>query len=441
MRTCHILDVISYHRRRPLRIICTVTLVIALGTLAQAADAFVLKPLKPSGIYELGEKVGWTVSAAPGTSATGEFNYTLKKNAAEVILTGHLSASDGNATIETVLREPAMLLLDISSPGEKPTHQLAGAAVAPTQLQPVVPRPADFDSFWSEKIKWLHSIPEDAVLSPEDSGKPGVEYATIKLNNINKAHVYGQLAKPAREGKFPALLLLQWAGVYPLEKAWVADRAAEGWLVLNVEPHDLPGNLPAEIYPQLPAMLLNYFTIYNDDRDRNYFLQMYLGDYRAADYLASRPDWDGKTFLVMGTSMGGQQSLVMGGLHPKITHIIVHVPAGADSNGAAHGRTTGFPFWDASNPKVLQTGLYFDTVNFASRIKAPALVSMGFLDLVCPPVGIWTAYNQIPGAKEVVPLIDAAHNHQSTAEQQQAYTDRSNAWLAALVKGEPAPVK
>lgn len=405
-----------------------------------AADAFVLKPLKSSGIYDLGEKAGWTVSMAPGTSAAGEFTYTLKKNDAEVILSGRLSASTGNTLIETVLREPAMLLLEISSPGDTPTHQLAGAAVAPAQLQPVVPCPADFDTFWAAKIKWLHSIPEEAVLTPEDSGKPGVEYATIKLNNINKAHVYGQIAKPAREGKFPAMLLLQWAGMYPLQKSWVTDRAAEGWLVLNVEPHDLPGNLPTEIYPQLPAMLQSYFTIYNDDRDRNYFLQMYLGDYRAADYLASRPDWDGKTLLVMGTSMGGQQSLAMAGLHPKITDVIVHVPAGADSNAAAHGRTTGFPFWDATNPKVLQTGLYFDTVNLARRIKAPALVSMGFLDQVCPPAGIWTAFNQIPGAKEVVPLVEAAHNHQSTAAQQQPYTDRSNAWLSALVKGDPAPV-
>jgi cephalosporin-C deacetylase-like acetyl esterase len=32
---------------------------------------------------------------------------------------------------------------------------------------------------------------------------------------------------------------------------------------------------------------------------------------------------------------------------------------------------------------------YFDTVNFAPRIKAPALVAMGFIDTTAPPVGIW----------------------------------------------------
>jgi len=40
---------------------------------------------------------------------------------------------------------------------------------------------------------------------------------------------------------------------------------------------------------------------------------MYLRDSRAIDYIASRPDWDGKTIVVMGTSMGGHQSLVAAG--------------------------------------------------------------------------------------------------------------------------------
>ena len=46
------------------------------------------------------------------------------------------------------------------------------------------------------------------------------------------------------------------------------------------------------------------------------------------------------------------------------------------------------------------------------------------------------AFNQIHAPKEVAPLVDAAHNHQSTPEQQKPYTDRANAWLAALVKGQ-----
>src|SRR5258708_16204625 len=83
----------------------------------------------------------------------------------------------------------------------------------------------------------------------------------------------------------------------------------------------------------------------------------------------------------------------------------------------------------------METALYFDTVNFASRIKATCLVSMGFVDTTAPPVGIWTAFNQIRGPKEAVPLVDAPHNNFATAEQQRPYAVRSKEWLAALVGG------
>jgi lysophospholipase L1-like esterase len=83
----------------------------------------------------------------------------------------------------------------------------------------------------------------------------------------------------------------------------------------------------------------------------------------------------------------------------------------------------------------METALYFDAVNFASRIKAASLVSMGFIDTVTPPVGIWIAFNQIRGPKEAVPMIDSPHNHQATPAQQLPYTSRSAEWLGALVHG------
>jgi cephalosporin-C deacetylase len=429
---------------RSFKKLSTVLLLTVLAAPGMRAQSLVLTPLHASGIYAVGEMVGWTITPPAGTtSVPAKYAYAVKTNNHDVIQSGKLDLSSGTGALSVSVKQPAMLYLEITDTADKTSKPIAaGAAIAPTELKPTAPRPADFDAFWEKKIALLKTIPADPVVTKGDSGKEGVDYATLTLKNINGAHVYGQLAKPAREGKFPAMVIFQWAGgPYPLQKSWVTDRAAEGWLALNIEPHDVPGDLPAAFYAALPAMIKSYNSIENHDRDRNYFLQMYLGDYRAVDFLAAHPNWDGKTLLVMGTSMGGQQSLAVAGLHPKITHLIVHVPAGADSNGALHGRHAGYPNWDESNPKVMETALYFDTVNFASRIKVPSLVTMGFIDNVCPPAGIWTAFNQIRSPKEVVPLVEAAHNHQSTAEQQRGYTERSNAWLAALVKGEQPEIR
>ncbi len=432
----------------PLRFLATCLWLVALTSSASTSSTpeLSVEPFDSSGIYELGEKVGWTLAlSAPASSGAPAFTFTIKKNNFDVIAAGPLVFTNGRASIETRLDDPALLYVEVQPAGSTPTKDRAetpgrlvlGAAVAPGSIRPVEPTPDDFDEFWRSKIALLHEIPANPVVSPGDSEVEGVDYATLTLDNIDGAQVYGQLARPANGEKFPAMLLLQWAGgPYPLQKSWVTDRAADGWLVLNIEPHDVPGDMPKEFYAALPALIRRYNTIYDDDRDRNYFLQMYLGAYRAADYLTSRPDWNGEIFLVTGTSMGGQQSLALCGLHPKPTHMIVHVPAGAEANGNLFGRTAGYPNWASQNSRVAATARYFDTVNFAARIRAKSLVSMGFLDTVCPPVGIWAAFNQIPAAKEAVPLPLAAHNHQATAEQQRAFTDRDEAWRAALVRGE-----
>ena len=137
---------------------------------------------------------------------------------------------------------------------------------------------------------------------------------------------------------------------------------------------------------------------------------MYLRDSRVLDYLLTRPDWDGKTIVLMGGSMGGQQSLALAGLRPdKISAVLVCVPAGADSNGDLHGRAAGYPNWPSDKPDVMKTALYFDTVNFAPRIKAPVMAAMGFIDTISPPAGVWTMLNEVAGPVEALPLVEAEH--------------------------------
>ena len=85
-------------------------------------------------------------------------------------------------------------------------------------------------------------------LTKVETDVAGVELKMFVLDALGpKAH--GYVAKPAKEGKFPALIQLQYAGVYALNARGAAQRAAEGWLFINVDSHDkLPsdasGNIP-----------------------------------------------------------------------------------------------------------------------------------------------------------------------------------------------------
>ena len=159
---------------------------------------------------------------------------------------------------------------------------------------------------------------------------------------------------------------------------------------------------------------------------------MYLRDTRALDYIQSRPDWDGRTIVVMGTSMGGQQSFATAGLNPdRVTAMIINVPAGADFSGDLHGSKRGYPNWPVNDPQVVETARYFDAANFAPAIKARSLVAFGFIDTTSPPFGVLSAFNQIQGPKEAAPMPDSDHNN-VTPQQEGAHIIRSRDALREL---------
>lgn len=436
-------------------------LAAASGALAQQrapiARQLTFTPYHPSGIYNIGETVGWNVTPGPD-NLTYFFKWTIRRNNNAVLKQGTLDLSHGQDTIEIVGDQPEMIYVAIEPTGTYDPGMPAlppvqappdasrtalftggntgrnnglyavGAAVAPMQLGLSTPRPDDFDSFWDNKLAAQAKIPINVILTPVETDTPEVEMSTYVLDALG-SHAQGYIAKPKGEGKHPALLLLQYAGVYALNAKAVAARAAEGWLVMDEDSHD---KLPSDPHGDIPQ---NYAAVGNTDRETSYFLNMYLRDSRALDYLTSRPDWDGRTLVLMGTSMGGQQSMMLAGLRPeKITAVLVCVPSGADTNADLHGRKAGYPNWPSNNPDIMKTSLYFDPVNFASRIKAPVLAAMGFIDTTSPPAGIFTELNQIKVPKEPLPMIESEHNN-LTPQKEQNWDARSKELLELLRRG------
>lgn len=436
----------------------SVLLILASSAFAQRtqiAQQLSFTPYHANGMYEVGETVGWTLKPGPVTP-TYAYKWTVRRNNAVVLKEGKLDMASGSDTIEIKADQPEMIYVAIepyaslaatpsdaasvsSSAVAAPAYTggntgrnngvyAVGAAVAPTKLGLSTPRPADFDSFWNAKLAEQAKIAIHPALTPVDTDVPGVELNIFALDALGST-AHGYVAKPAREGKFPAVIQLQYAGVYALNAHADALRAAEGWLVLNVDSHD---KLPSDPSGNIPK---SYQSIGNTDREKSYFLNMYLRDSRALDYLLTRPDWDGKTVVLMGGSMGGQQSLALAGLRPeRISAVLVCVPAGADTNGDLHGRKAGYPNWPSNNPEAMKTALYFDTVNFASHIKAPVLAGMGFIDTISPPAGVWTALNQISAGTEPLPMIESEHDN-LTPLKGRACPARTNEVLGELVKG------
>ena len=463
-------------------------LLATLFAASASAAELNLAPLKSSDIYAAGETGGWTVSAPAGTAAppATTYTYTIKTNQMDTIGSGTFDLVKGPATIQFIVDHPAMVYVTVDRAGTTPPSRptpaeadklndslkallakddptlkpffdkypdyclipapcgatspdigpspppeshvaVVGAAVEPTKLMPSVPRPDDFDAFWAAKLAELRKVPARPMLVPLATAVPGIKLYMVQLDSLG-SRVHGYLAVPDRKGKFPAMVQYQWAGVYALIPNICANRAAEGWLCFNVSAHDMPPD-------QAAGVPKNYYEIGNTSRETSYFLNMYLRDTRALDWVRTLPHWNRRTLVVTGTSMGGQQSLVTAGLNPgKITALVVNEPSGADSNAELHGRMPAYPNWPVSDAAVAETARYFDTANFASRITAPTLLAVGFIDNTCPPATVWSAFNQIRAPKEIVAMTESDHNNY-TPERQGAFLTRSEEVFAVLLHG------
>jgi cephalosporin-C deacetylase-like acetyl esterase len=405
---------------------------------AQAAPPFspniTITPVRPNGLYAVGERVSWTVRVPLGMPGA-HYTYEVRENNFTVLQAGPLDLSSGAAVVEGSLSRPGMIsvVLRPVPPANGPAPNItaavqpilsAAAAVGIRDIRPGAPRPADFKQFWDAKLAALRAIPVNPKLTPVESGNAKADMVTVTLDSAG-SQVQGYLATPkGGGGKYPALVIFQYAGVYALQKETAADRAAEGWLAFNVDSHDMP--------PDQATAPRNYASLGNSDRETSYFLNMYLRDVRAIDYIRSRPDWDGRTVVIMGTSMGGQQSYAVAGLVPEqITAMLVNVPAGANIVGDLYGQRQGYPNWNSQDPKVAATAPYFDSMSFAPEVKATSLVALGFLDLTSPPYGTIASFNAVTGPKEMVPMVESDHNH-ITPQKQEAWYRRSREVLEQL---------
>ena len=70
-------------------------------------------------------------------------------------------------------------------------------------------------------------------------------------------------------------------------------------------------------------------------------------------------------------------------------------------------------------------------MNFAPTITAKSVVALGFIDTTSPSFGVFAAFGQIKGAKEVVPMPDSDHNN-ITPQQEGAYFIRLKEVLDSL---------
>jgi cephalosporin-C deacetylase-like acetyl esterase len=237
----------------------------------------------------------------------------------------------------------------------------------------------------------------------------------VSLQNFGNSRLYGILAVPRKEGRFPAVLEVPGAGV----RAYNPDitLAARGFITFVVGIHGIPVTMDPGIYIDLGSgALREYWTFNMDNRDRYYYKRVYLGCVRANDFITSLPQFDGTNLAVTGGSQGGALSIITASLDKRVKFLGAYYPALCDVTGYLYGRAGGWPhFFDRNNSvyhnirEKLETIRYYDVVNFARNLDVPGFYSWGFNDETCPPTSMFAAYNQIVAPKKLFLVHETGH--------------------------------
>lgn len=317
------------------------------------------------------------------------------------------------------LHDAADALITRMSAGEKRVFFDGGAGVDIFKIRPGVPEPADFDAFWARRKAELAAVPWKDTVKMEklDSGRTDVDLYAVSVPCAGKMPVTGFLSVPtaAKSGKkFPARI-----GFHGYGASWrggvkpEANRLWADYVTFFCTAHGFELMREPAYYRDLRKGLETNGYGYAFDPEQNanpmtcYFLGMTYRVMRALVFLKSRPEWDGKTLLASGGSMGGLQTIWSAALDSDVTQANPDIPWCCDIGGTEVGRNRGD--WYVKWAKGLG---YFDPVNMAPRIRCSVSIPrFGLGDYVCPPTGVMAFYNRLACPKRATGVQNSTHGY------------------------------
>ena len=369
-------------------------------------------------LYACGEEATFAVTACEtngaksvrGTLAVTLDNFGPKmQNSRTVDL-----AKENPFVVRGSLDEPGFLRLVVRAKGEPDFVWSVG--YEPEKLRKGSPSPDDFDAFWATaRAKLAKEVPLDAKMEklPERS-TADFDYCRVSFATFGR-RVYGYMSVPTNKAKAP----------YPVEVQVAAAGFGDWTNRMNGDPAIV--RVFFAVYPWAPHQdwrtlgLKSAYDCMNElcglkygckryctagiakSREDYFYYSVLLGIDRAIDWLAERPDADKTRFWYQGTSQGGGFGFYLTGLNRHFTRACFYVPAITDTMGYLKGRQSGWPqIVESQTPEnracAARFAPYFDGANFASRIRCPVRVVVGFADTTCPPCAVYSAYNEIPVA-------------------------------------------
>ncbi len=317
--------------------------------------------------------------------------------------------------------------------------------------RPEVAEPEDFDDFWAGTLADARRHPLALEVVPVASGLRTVEVFDVTFAGFGGHPIKAWYTRPAGATEdLPVVVQYQ---AYGGGRGLAHERtlwANAGYAYLFMEPRGQGstwgngGQTPDPVGsgPSRPGSMTRGIL----DPHDHYYRRLFTDGVRAVEAARALPGVDGSRVVVTGISQGGGVTLAVAGLVPDLAGVMADVPFLCHIRRGAEISPQD-PYLEVAQylsvqrahvDQAFRTLSYVDAVNFARRANAPALVSVGLMDQICPPSTVYTAVNhygsRVVEAGAERPRVDVVeypfNDHEGGDAHQQS---RQLAWVAELL--------
>lgn len=279
------------------------------------------------------------------------------------------------------------------------------------RFRPDVAEPDDFDSFWRATLAQARAVGGDLSLRDADVPLRAIRAAELVFPGFAGDPVHAWYLRPAGvEGPLPAVVeFLGYGGGRGMPQQRM-NWAAAGYAHIVMDTRGQAAADTADPHGSEPSVP-GFVTRGIGSRDTYYYRRVFTDAVRCVDAVRELSGVDPAAVAVAGGSQGGGIALAVAGLRDDLAAAVVDFPFLCHFRRAV-GMTGRDPYQEVVRylaihrgraDEVFRTLAYFDGVNFAARATAPALVSVGLQDPVCPPSTVFAAFNAYAAAdKEIV---------------------------------------
>ena len=418
--------------------------------------------------YAVGDEMVFTLTLyAQNTSKQVEaltapyFYYSIRQDDGRSYY-GFADATSGSAVIRTKLTSPGAVLLKVLPydsakkeitvmKGETNlvTPMNGGAIAGVSEITTTLEEPEGFDAFWAEQLELLDTCaPEMYSIEKLESwwGKDTYDAYIVKINCVGNSalistgetYVSGVLTVPKNADPSTLKFNLGFQG-YGVSACWIS--ASAEYVNFVVSAHSMDPYEDADYYTALGRTLgvsdsdYGWSAAENADPYTSYFRYMLLRDVQAVRFLqkyfgeggaapvgtdtalAAEVEswsglWDNTNIRTSGGSQGGFQAIATAALVPQVTECAASIPWFADVGA----QTVNTRISSGFLPSYADGLLFYDTANFAKRVKAVVKIDAGAGDPTCPMWSIQSIFNNLTTDATLTFTQGRTHSRTNTVE-------------------------